>query len=308
MAASQELLLGMIQDALGQLADYPASQQGVQAPLPSLLAQCENFLARAGTAEPVRTLHHLACSGGTVISKCLALMPNTVLLSEIDPLSQMLENRAQPKFAPTDLIHGLRHALRGIDETVIARVFVDSVVTLRDQLARRGQVLVLRDHPHSHFFTARRPDSRPTLREILAPEMPVLPLVTIRHPADSYMSLERNRWHLHFRPSTLDEYARRSLLFLRRYGDVERIRYEDFTTDPEAMLQQMCHLLQLDYVPDTPKLLRAVSLSGDSGRRGDVIAPRPPRPLSGELASACAASKAYEELCALLDYDPTRIS
>ena len=33
----------------------------------------------------LRTIHHLACTGGTVISKCLAAMPDVALISEVNP-------------------------------------------------------------------------------------------------------------------------------------------------------------------------------------------------------------------------------
>jgi hypothetical protein len=36
----------------------------------------------------VRTLHHVACSGGTLISRCLAALPGVVLLSELNPLNR----------------------------------------------------------------------------------------------------------------------------------------------------------------------------------------------------------------------------
>lgn len=306
MATSQETLLDVIREALHQLSSYSAPGDEAPGPLPSLLMQCEDFLANAYAVEPIRTLHHLACTGGTVISKCLATMPNTVLLSEIDPLSRMLENRSRPHFAPTDVILGLRHSLRGVDEAVITEIFNESVAILRDRLALSGQVLVLRDHPHSHFFTEHHADGRPTLRDVLQVRVQVLPLVTVRHPLDSYMSVVRNGWHQHFQPSTIEEYARRSLLFLRRYADVERIKYEDFTHAPAETLRRMCAVLQLDYAPDAPDLLKAVAMSGDSGRRGDIVAPRPPQPIPTELVDACAASDAYEEVCALLEYDPGR--
>ncbi len=306
MEETQEILLGMIEDALGQLEAYPATGTTVQAPLPSLLQQCEDMLAATAQPEPVRTVHHLACTGGTVISKCLALMANVVLLSEIDPLSRLLERRERPAFVPTDLIHGLRHSLRGNDEEIMSEVFAAGTATLRDALSRRGQVLVLRDHPHSHFFLDGVDEARPTLREILAPDLEVLPLVTLRHPVDSFMSLRKNRWETHFSPSTLDEYARRSLRFLRRYADVPQVRYEEFTAAPEETLEHMCRLLRLDYSPGALDLLPAVRLSGDSGRSDNVVRPRPPRPIPEALAKDCAASAAYEELCALTGYDPAR--
>ena len=36
----------------------------------------------------IHTVHHLACTGGTVISKCLAAMPKVALVSEVNPLNR----------------------------------------------------------------------------------------------------------------------------------------------------------------------------------------------------------------------------
>ncbi|MEA5392276.1 hypothetical protein VB738_13520 [Cyanobium gracile UHCC 0139] len=36
----------------------------------------------------VRTLHHVACSGGTLISRYLAALPDVVLLSELNPANR----------------------------------------------------------------------------------------------------------------------------------------------------------------------------------------------------------------------------
>jgi hypothetical protein len=44
----------------------------------------------------VRTLHHVACSGGTLISRCLAALPDVVVLSELNPT-----NRHGPVFNPS---------------------------------------------------------------------------------------------------------------------------------------------------------------------------------------------------------------
>ena len=38
---------------------------------------------------PIRVVHHWACSGGTIISRSLAQLPNVVLLSEVHPLAHL---------------------------------------------------------------------------------------------------------------------------------------------------------------------------------------------------------------------------
>ncbi len=47
--------------------------------------------------QPIRIIQHLSCTGGTLISKFLAAMPNVVLLNEVNPLSQ-LHLDPQPRF------------------------------------------------------------------------------------------------------------------------------------------------------------------------------------------------------------------
>ena len=90
-------------------------------PLPSLLEQCAAMVAAQPGPQPYRVLHHMACTGGTLISRCLATMPNVVLLSEIDPLSAIpLPKRGHGchgvgalGFAHRDKGQGFRRPARG---------------------------------------------------------------------------------------------------------------------------------------------------------------------------------------------------
>jgi len=61
----------------------------------------------AAPAAPIRVLHHWACSGGTVISRCIASQPQVVLLSEVHPLAYLRVAQAYPYYFPTDLIQQL---------------------------------------------------------------------------------------------------------------------------------------------------------------------------------------------------------
>jgi hypothetical protein len=301
-------LLDVVEDALSLLGDYQASADDlrpVREPLPSLLAQCDVFgaAARAAQPEPLRTIHHLACTGGTLISKCLALMPNAVALSEIDPLSRLGLSERVRRFAPTDIILGMRASLRAGDDALAAEVALAALASLRDRLQTRGQTLVLRDHPHSQFFTADAFDSRPTLRALLAPALALRSVVTVRHPVDSLLALRHNGW-VHYRPDTVDEYCRRALAFLDAHAGLPILRYEDFVADPEAILTQLCRHLDLPYRAGTPDLIAVVRMSGDSGRGGDEIVPRPRRAMPPGLPAELRDSLPFGQLCARLGYDP----
>src|SRR5512145_1245226 len=54
-------------------------------PVPASEPPAATTAGRA-TRPPLRLLHHMARSGGTLISKCLGCMSGVVLLSEIHPL------------------------------------------------------------------------------------------------------------------------------------------------------------------------------------------------------------------------------
>lgn len=296
-------LTNALDEALELLREYDRDDTSAE-PLPSLLAQCESIVAGIGGPQPLRSIHHFACTGGTLISRALFALPNTVVLSEIDPLGPLPRSRpGRVPFAPTDLIRALRHSIREVgDETIIA-TFLDGLAAARAGLERDGRHLILRDHAHSQFcqgavdFTAR-----PTLHEMLAGRFDLRSVLTVRHPLDSFLALASHGW-VHFTPSTLEDYARRYLAFLDRHAGIAVFSYEEFTTDPETVLQQMCAALDLTYSPLATALIGAIRLSGDSGRSGERIAPRPRRPVPPGI-EAQREGRSYQALCARLGYAP----
>lgn len=290
-------------DLIQAFVDVHAPPSGDLRPLASLADQCEALVAANPGPEPVRLLHHFACTGGSLLSKLVALMPNTLLLSEIDPLSTLALNRNAPRFAPTDLIYGMRVALRPSDDAAVLKVFLAGLEALHAETGMQGRRLVLRDHSHSHFCTRTEIHGRQTLREILSPRFDCLSLVTVRHPLDSFAALDRNRW-THFDPFTLDEYAARYRAFLDRHADCPVIRYEDLVAAPDTTLAQICDTLRLPFAPEATDLLSVVAVSGDSGRSGSDIRPRPRRPMPDWILQQARTSRQYGALCEGLGYDP----
>jgi len=294
-----------IDAALALLDDYASKlpAEPVAESLPSLMAQCAALSDAAGASEPVRSLHHFACSGGTLIAKVMAGLPGVVLLNEIDPLSniRLTNRRKKPPFAPTDIFIGLRQSLRAVDEGIICTGFAAAVSTMATALARQGQSLLIRDHAHSQFCTAVDPAGRPTVREMLAPSARLLSLVTVRHPLDSFASLHHAGW-VQFAPPTLEEYCARYLLFLERHADLPILKYEDFVTEPKVGLKKICRLMELPFHDLAFDMIPIIRVSGDSGRSGPEITTRPRRPLPDEI-EAQRDSGSYLALCRRLDYE-----
>ncbi len=300
-----------IDSALGLLQEY-AEQPDIDAatkrktakafsqPLPSLLEQCQNLIAEAQVQDPppVRSIHHLACTGGTLISRCIAAQPNVQLLSEVDPLSPFVPGG----FLPTDLIGLSRFSSRPAEPETQIQIFLTGLQVLYDQAKRAGQHLILREHSHGQFNFGDAVPERPTLRDILSRIYPVKPLISVRHPFDAYLSQQETGWVQHFSPPTIDEYARRHHAFLDAHQDCPLIRYEDFVADPADVMHRICAHLDLGYNPDFADTFSVIELSGDSGRAGDIISSRPRRPHPPALAQEARDSEPYMTLLTRLDY------
>ncbi|MBK5928438.1 hypothetical protein [Rhodobaculum claviforme] len=282
--------------------DAPAGTGVPAVPLPGLLAQCRALVhdSAAQPPAPVRTLHHFACTGGTLIGRCLGALPNVRLLSEVDPLST-LGDTGKERFFPSDLPSLARAGTRPPGPEVLEEVFLAGLSVLQTDCRRQGLDLVLRDHAHSHFCTGPAIPERPGLREIVGRAHPVRSAVTVRHPFESWLSLLDRGW-LHFAPATVAQYALRYHAFLDHHAGLEILRYEDFLADPEGGVQRLCALLELAYDPGFRLVLPAIRLSGDSGRRGDRIAPRPRRAHSPEQIEAALAAPAFTDLLDRLGY------
>jgi hypothetical protein len=306
VAAPVRKVIAAVEEALELLAGYSLPQgRAIAVEQPdSLLDQCLELCAQrdASPPEPVRTLHHFASSGGTMITKCLAAMPNTQVLSEIDPLSTLAIAPGQPRFSPSDMILAMRQSTRGVSDELIARLFLQNLELIYEETKRVGQRLLIRDHVHSHYCVGPNIPKRPGLRDLVSSRLPTVSAVTVRHPLDSYVSTKELGWLLSYSPSGLDEYCRRYLVFLADHGDLPVVRYEDILEAPERRISELCDHLLLPFRDDFAKLFDVFRLTGDSGRSGKTIQPRPRRPIGDGLAREASDSANYRRLCAQLQY------
>lgn len=251
----------------------------------------------------VRLLLHLACTGGTLISRAVQAQRGVCLLSEIDPYSLVPVNPAKNRFAPTDIVYLARDAIPDLDHETIGRMFLASLAELHAYLREHARPLVLRVHSHSQFFTDTAPDARPSVASIVEGRFPILQAVTIRHPLDAFLALRHNEW-FHFAPFTLHEYCNRTLAFMRSVEGVPCLKYEAFVSDPEGSMRWLCEILKLGYDPAWRSDLPGITLSGGSGRSGDAIKMRSRRQVPRQIALEVKESSSYRELCRRLDYDP----
>ena len=246
----------------------------------------------------IHTIHHLACTGGTVISKCLAAMPRVALVSEVNPL-----NRLGSTFQPTNPLLLLERSYRDLTVDEIKEDFVSRLAQVAKICSNDGMHLVIRDHSHTDFCMGEAPRGLTPICDFLADHYDLVSVVTVRHPLDSYLGLVAQNWQTQFTPSTLEEYCRRYLKFLDRYRELPLRRYEDFCAGPEAFMEELCELLELEFCPSFLERFGSIKLSGDSGRGSNSeIAPRPRRAIPEEIQAEVVSSASYRQLLERLDY------
>lgn len=290
--------LGLVES---HFRDRPVPRTSSDEDLSALLQQAVRRVSTPTQAEPVRIVRQFACTGGTLICRGLGAQPNTRILSEVDPFNTDHLLRRKAGFTPTDLIQLADSRLHPLDDDLKGEMFLAALDKLYTAATRMGRRLVLREHSHGRFCTTSTWSQRRSVGDIVNQSYLTRTLVTVRHPLDSWLSLNANEWR-HFTPFSLEEYSKRYLAFIDDCGDVPVVRYEDFVSEPDRVMREMCEQLDLNLNPSWQTLITAVSLSGDSGRSGLTIAPRERREISIETASDAKNSKTFQRLCKRLGY------
>lgn len=194
------------------------------------------------SSQPIRLLHHLARSGGTLISRCLASMQGVTLLSEINPAGTQHFNPMVQARNWHDLVtdEEVRRYCESEDFD-----FQSAMRLIRDRChAKDNRVLVLRDWSHIDFIGFpfnQRPTLQFELRNALtnADEDGVRSVASVRHPIDQYLSMRRlavlsNSWN--------EELVWRGIrVFAEAIQGMPWIRFEDFLRKPDETLEFVCH-------------------------------------------------------------------
>jgi len=295
-------LLDAVDATLRLLDAHPATRASLPAtsePLPSLLEQCQQSCVRiaAQKPEPVRTIHHFACTGEDKIRQHLAHVPNTYVLDNLDPLSDL----PRPDFVPSELILQLRNSGRSVGNDLLADVFIGGVNALYRQCCDTGMRLVLGEHSHSRYCTGQKAGSRPGLRQLLQQHFPVLSVVTVRHPLDSFLDLTANKQGI-LPVRTLEEYARDYHAFLDACDGVPLLRFEDLLTAPKKFQKDLCTALDLPFDADALDLVLPVEQmrGGDKPEQGRIFARH--QDIPEHILKQITPDGAFVKLCDRLGY------
>ena len=257
---------------------------------------------KTATKPKIRVLHHMARTGGTVISKCLASMDNIMLLSEIHPQGTKHFNPLKQALEWFGLFSS-----EEIEQLEKDRVgFNETVELIRDRAHETKRDLVIRDWSHLDFtavpFLADR-SYRLTTANVLKADFDVIHTATVRHPIDQWLSLRRLAAVAG--KLNLDEFLRDCRRFAETVRNIGFVRYEDFTHNPDAALQDLCQRLDLSFDPAYRQRWKAYqNITGDVEPNVPIndIAPRKRGPMEPDLLERLEENKDYWAVLDILGY------
>ncbi|MGM0855823.1 MAG: hypothetical protein ACQEW0_01910 [Pseudomonadota bacterium] len=295
-----------LQQALSLINDYSTTHNVTSKAVPdteslnntqSLLECCAAVVnADNDNAKPtLRIIHHFACSGGTLISKCLAAQPNVFLLSELHPTTRLGMNMEKATYTPRDITtQAIYGRVPNVDE-LAEKLFVNGIIETEKHICERGGYLVIRAHTHADYCTDNPVPEVDTLTKLLEPHFEIKHLATVRNPIDSFASLRINGW-VHFEPNNFDDYCRRLSRFLDNFEECNILLYEDFLSNPQFQLSLVCENLGIPYDPACLDFMDIFKISGDSGRVGLDIYPRSRRSISTSYKNEISSSACFKEI------------
>jgi hypothetical protein len=251
----------------------------------------------------LRLVHHMARSGGTLISRCLGCMSGVLLLSEIHPLGTAQFN----PLVQAQRWYGLLSSQDLAELRARGRIaFVDAIDLIYRRAADAGQRLVIRDWSHLDFTgvpLVAKPAYRLLTAEALVARFDLRQVCTVRHPLDQWLSL-RQLAVMNGKLS-LDAFLAGYRRFAEQARGIGFFRYEDFAADPSAIMKELCRRLDMRFDRHFSERWSSYAfVTGDvSGSRGCQIKPVPRREAEPGLLDQLAASADYRTSLELLGYD-----
>jgi hypothetical protein len=190
-----------------------------------------------------------ARSGGTLLNRCLASLPDTVVLSEVHPRQNEVIQQANQWY-------GMQLQATGS--------FVDDIREVASVCATQNRTLIVRDWPYIDFCPLPEQEPHPsgtltTLNLFETAHIPVRPFAFIRDAIDIWISN-----HCPPLPVFTMQYER--YLDALHHAHIPIFKYEDFTRNPETEMQRLCRTVGLPYSDDFLNYSQWHSVKGDMQR------------------------------------------
>lgn len=272
------------------------------------------------------TIHHGACTGGSIISQILSTSTNSALISEINPFYFVKSMEENLRFDPQNILNDLQVNSEQLEHKEALVHFSSQMMIALRHCDNLSINLFLRDHSHSTFnfrnrdikFFGNKWESKflyalQSIQSNKTNSLPnflnAIPFISVRHPLDSYISLRERGWLNAYcgDKKNIDEYCKSLLRFQNYFCDKKQaivIRYEDICDDFRLYLPKFFEKLNLDFKLPSLNNINKMMVSGKSGRQSLGIAKRGRRYalIDSDLIKSLDESSYYQEYCELNSY------
>ena len=272
------------------------------------------------------TVHHVAASGGSIVSQVLAASTNSVLVSEINPFGTV-KRGLKPFYDPTSLLWHLVYNSRDLSPTLKLKYFFGQLDISIEHVKSLSKNILLRDHSHTtfNFLNKNQTFNNKKVYSLFMESLKyfyskkdnkfdfprIKPILSIRHPLDSFIASRKNDWLFEYCGDeiNIDNYCKGLLIFQNYMENVEFakvIRYEDLCLNFDSSLNELFFNLDINYKIPTLSEVNCIKVTGKSGRKSNniVLRERLLTDVDDSLKNQIKKSNYYKKYCQRNNYDP----
>ena len=218
----------------------------------------------------IRLIHNLQRSGGTIISKCLGAQKDVVLLSEIHPNGvEALRNRNK-NYEVGDPIFQAQEWYELFKKEEYEKVknsnynFEQKIDLIVEKIEKKNKKLIIRDWSFLDHFGIPfiKPTYKNSILEILNKKFKILNLYILRHPLELYISC-LNSLPFFIKNYNFDIFIKGYENFFLHASKGKIFKYEDFYSNPEENLKNMCKTIKINFNDNFRENLNKIKLTGD---------------------------------------------
>ncbi len=194
-----------------------------------------------------------ARSGGTVLNRCLGGLPNTVVMSEVNPLG------GGSGKGPVALRTIKQQAKAWYGINLKSDGFENSAVELNNICKEQQKRLIIRDWPFVNFNPLpnnnQNPPNKLLALETLTEKCELKPFAFVRNAIDVWIS----------RNVSLEEFSGPYLRYVKEIlkYEIPILKYEDFCKNPDKTIKSICDYAGLEYSDSYKNYTSFQNVNGD---------------------------------------------
>ncbi len=209
-----------------------------------------------------------ARSGGTILNRCLASLPNVVMLSEVNPLGGGGIHFNTPK----------EQAKNWYDIPIHSNDVIEGIIELEKYCNENNKYLIVRDWSFINFVPHKlnnnNPPNKLALIDSLKNRTQIVPFAFMRDAIDIWIS----------RKGSINEFfsSYSNYVYQILKENLNIFKYEDFCIDPKKEIKKICEFADINYNDSFLKFSAFDKVNGDvqikGGSRGGVLKSIKPLP------------------------------